>query len=77
MTKLDAWVLARLMGGLSTNGKIPDVSPKWQEIAGRLNGSRRDNRAAVFEDYFKGRADEESVILAIADADPTAPPPID
>lgn len=73
----DAWVLARLMAGLTVGGvDLVPMSPVWRRLADRLAIARSEQRAAMLDGYLAGRPDGDAIVIAVANSDPTGPPPL-
>ena len=71
----DAWAFARVVSGHTLNGEIEAVSEAWKGLAEHLAGLTPEARGTAFEGFLAGRDDRDRIILALADVDPTGPPP--
>jgi hypothetical protein len=71
----DAWVIGRLLVGMSCNGELADVSEPWRPLAAVLNGMQPAERNTAWQLAMILRPDRDALVKAVADQDPTGPPP--
>ncbi len=72
----DAWVIARLMSGLSVNGELTTVSESFRPLAERLAETPVEGRQYLWDVFLMGQADHrDDIIRDVANADPEGPAP--
>ena len=71
----DAWVFASLLSGQTLNGEIDAVSSHLKRMVEFLNGLKKESRQAAWLAMMAARDDSEKLIQAVADQDPSKPPP--
>ena len=75
-TPYDAWVLARLMADLPvTAAELAVMSDAFRPLAELLAATPFPDRGRILDVFLTGRTDRDAIIKAMADADPTGPPP--
>ena len=74
-TPYDAWVICRLLCGQRLNGEATAMSDAFRPLAIRLDTTPPENREDVHNGFLTGRPDWETVMKAVADADPMGPAP--
>ena len=74
---LICWGLSRLLSGIPLNGELDAVSGPYRRLLDHLPGlAVADRRGALGGFLIRGTPEEEAAIIkAIADIDPTKPPP--
>ena len=75
ITALDAWVFAALTSGQTLNGKLDSLSAVLRPMADHLNGLAKNARGAAWLAMMAARPDAAELVKAVADQDPTKPPP--
>ncbi len=71
----DAWALARIVADQPVNGELAVMSAAWRPLADRLASSAPADRQTILDGFLTGRPDQAAILRAIADQDPTGPPP--
>ena len=73
----DTWALARLVAGGDVNGELEHVSSPQRRLCDHLATLPAEARQPALTAFLKNRpeAEEQAVILALADIDPEGPPP--
>ncbi len=76
LTRFDAWVLARLLSGLSVaDDELAAMSATNRPLAERLAATPPEGRQALWDVFLIDRANADAVIKALADAGPAGPAP--
>lgn len=75
LTPYDAWTLAALMADLPLNGELAAVSAEWRPLAAMLAAAPFLDRGRILDANLATRPDRAAIVRAVADADPTGPPP--
>jgi hypothetical protein len=71
----DAWVLSRILFGQALNGELEAVSRPFRRVADHLATRPVEALQNAWEGFLTGRDDRDQIILALANIDPTGPPP--
>lgn len=71
----DAWLLARLLSDQPVDGEVGRMSDGLRPIAEHLAALPIDRREAAWSGWLAGRSDQNALILAVSDAEPTGPRP--
>ena len=71
----DAWVLGALISGQSLNGELDTMSSQLKRMAQYLGGLKKQSRQSAWLAMMAARDDSENLIQAVADQDPSKPPP--
>jgi hypothetical protein len=76
MTPDAAWRIGRLMSVVEpVNGALPSMPEPFGPLAELLARTPFAERGRILDDFLAGRPDRDAIIRALADADPTGPPP--
>jgi hypothetical protein len=72
----DAWYVGGVLCGFGLRGDPQNVSEPWRSLCPYLAGlPTSDILTAAWKGYLLSRADRDSVVQALADVDPSGPPP--
>ena len=75
-TLLDAWVLAWLMADQPVPAaELAAMSGTFRPLADLLAATPFSDRGRIFDFCLSGWPDRDAIVRAVADADPTRPPP--
>jgi AAA domain len=71
----DAWTLAALLAGEPVNGELQALSERFRRVADHLAALPVGDRQGAWNAFLCGFPEPGKIIKAVADADPTGPPP--
>lgn len=71
----DAWLFRRLLTGHDPNGELRAVSGRFKPLADHLAGLTPEARSGAWQAFLAGQDDRDGLITALAEIDPTGPPP--
>jgi hypothetical protein len=74
-TPLDCYAIAKLEANQALNGELALMSSEWRPLGDYLDRLPSKRRSAALEAALLLRPDRDAIIKAIADIDPTRPPP--
>src|SRR5262249_23165356 len=74
-TAYDTWVLSRVMTSQTLNGELNQTPEAWRPLGECLAELPPDRRTDALGHELLTQSDRDAVIRAIADADPSGPPP--
>ena len=74
-TPFEAWVFACVMSDQPLNGELAAMAEPWRAMAERLAAAFPQDRRSGLDWLLCGRPDRDAIEKAIADQDPTRPPP--
>src|SRR4051794_25422342 len=72
---LDAWTLAALLADGTLNGELQAVSEPFRRVTAYLAGLPVEARQGAWKGFLCGLPDPDKIVRAVADIDPTKPPP--
>jgi hypothetical protein len=75
VSPIDAWTIRRLLTGQSLNGEPRTLSGPFRQLAAHLDVLPTRARQTAFDGFLCGRSDGETLVKALADVDPSSPPP--
>jgi hypothetical protein len=75
MSPLTAWVVARLLCGETLNGELQAVHEPFRRLAAHLTALTLEARQGAWDGFVCGQPDADALLKAVADAEPTGPPP--
>src|SRR5262245_50514064 len=75
MTGFDAWVVRRLLSGLSLNGELDRLSGIAKRMANHLAAVSLEERQLVWNAMLAVTGEQDDIITAVAAADPEGPAP--
>ncbi|MFI5456828.1 MAG: DUF3987 domain-containing protein [Isosphaerales bacterium] len=70
-----AWIFSRLLCGHSLNGELIDLPVTYRPLAKRLDEASPEGRQPIWDDYLSFQNDPDTIIRAVADANPEEPFP--
>jgi hypothetical protein len=75
MPPYDAWAVGRLLCGEAVNGELAAVSVPFRRLVNLLADLPVEARQGPFRGFLCGFPEADKIVKAVADADPSGPPP--